>query len=259
MNNYVSQIYDEINDIWGMPQKFKDIEFYPLKLVDTKLRKSFHMLFAYPKNYIPDKTILKMSYLKYILYVVQSAINPEGSELQGQLIEFLKHITKKEVSISWNIGDQPKDLESIVLTIKIDDVLFTEGDFENLREIILQQNGLSIEYVEQYNPEMEEKLIANSKSETTFEEEIFTFCALTKMSVYDVKDYTVYQFRNHMERLALLHEYEIYKPLEASGQIKLKDGGEIRHYFSHVKKFGGRYDSILIGKEEFQGTSDLFK
>jgi hypothetical protein len=45
--------------------------------------------------------------------------------------------------------------------------------------------------------------------------------------------------------------------LEISGQITLKKG-EIKHFLSSSKK-SGRYDSILIGKESFKNTGDIFK
>jgi hypothetical protein len=77
-------------------------------------------------------------------------------------------------------------------------------------------------------------------------------------TVDDIKDYTIYQFNSQLERLGILKEFELYKPLEASGQIKLQNGSEIKHYLSHIKK-AGRYDGILISKEAYVEHSDIFK
>lgn len=261
MNDFVLKTYDEINDIWGLPQNYKGIDIYPIKLIDTKYKNIFYRLFAYPKNYIPDKLILKMSYLKFILYVIQSMFPVDEYNIQEQLTLFLKYALKTEdVFIIWNIEDNPQNLEDLVLSIKIGDAFFDEWDFDNIREIVLQQNGLSIEYVEEYNPELEEKLnFENRKnSDVNFAEEIFSFCAVMKKTIYEIQDYTIYQFKKQLERINLLNEYELYKPLEASGQIKMKDGVEIRHYLSHIKK-SGRYDSILINKDSYVEKSDIFK
>ena len=60
--------YDTTLDIWGEPQEYRGIKFYPIKLKELKYQRLMYGLFGYPKNYIPDKTILKLSYLKFLFY-----------------------------------------------------------------------------------------------------------------------------------------------------------------------------------------------
>jgi hypothetical protein len=57
-------------------------------------------------------------------------------------------------------------------------------------------------------------------------------------------------------RMTAIQEYILYKPLEASGQIKFTDGSKIKSYFS-VSENVGRYDDILIHKETFMKKSAL--
>jgi hypothetical protein len=265
MNNIAKQYYNEINDIWGYPQKYKDIELYPLTLKDSKYIDLFYQLFLYPKNYIPDKQIIKMSYLKFVLYVIQSNIDSKKKniDLSKNLIDFLKFITKKEsVGYTWNIVDGIKDpFLATSLNIVIDDITFTEMDFDNIREIILEQNGMWIEYIEDYNPELEEKLkFINKASEgISFEDELFVYSSLMNSSINQLKDITLYQFKNQLERLVMIKDYELMKPLEVSGQIKSKDGSEItKHYFTHSIR-NGRYSSILIDKNTFFKNSGIEK
>jgi len=258
MNPNVKPYYDEYNDLWGLPQTYKNIKFYPIKLADTKFYTLFHKLFTYPKNYIPDKNILKMGYLKYLLYVIQNAINPDGDELSGDIIEFLNYITKRDdTNITWETNDNFEGLDKIAFKIIINGVNLDENDFDNIREIVLEQNGLSIEYIEGYNPGLEEKLnfVMKDSNSINLQDEIFTFCAFMSVNINAIKSYTIYQFRKLMERIAIIKEYDIYKPLEVSGQIKLKNG-EIKHWLSHTPKLG-RYHSIMIEKEKFLGDSGL--
>ena len=70
-------------------------------------------------------------------------------------------------------------------------------------------------------------------------------------TIFEIENYTLYQFHKHFERMILLHSYNVYGPLEISGQIKSKDGSEItKHFLTPIEK-QGRYSSILIEKEKF--------
>jgi len=258
LNNIISSIYDNNNDIWGNPQKYKDINFYPLKLKEQQYKKIFYNLFCFPKNSIQDKDILKMSYLKFLIIILAGSNRPE---LIKDLTSFFQHITQEnKIEILYGENKNIKDeLSKITLKFIIGEVEFTESEFDNIREIILEQNGTSIDFIEQYNPELEEKLNTfNKTADTTeFKDEVFAFCSLLGKTITEIGEYTLFQYKIHIEKLLLLQEFQLYKPLEISGQITLKKG-EIKHFLSSSKK-SGRYDSILIGKESFKNTGDIFK
>ena len=55
----------------------------------------------------------------------------------------------------------------------------------------------------------------------------------------------------------MLEDFETFKSLESAGFIKMKSG-EIKHYLTGIKK-SGRYDSILISKEDYINNGDVFK
>lgn len=250
MKKSLKKIYNYGNDIFGLPQQYKGVDLYPIKVKDLKYQDIFYSNFCQPKKYIPDKEILKSSYLKFFIYVFIPNSKMDTKLLYSQFIDFLSYIFKKEVSILYKQGDG-EGLSSIDLGIRIGDIELTENDFDNMREIILEQNGLSIEYIEEYHPDLEKKLsfLNRSNESLTLQDEIFTFCSLMKISVNDIKDYSVLQFRNHFEKLINLKEFDLYKPLLVSGQIELKSG-EVKHYLYHSKK-SGRYDSIMTNLEDF--------
>jgi hypothetical protein len=70
-----------------------------------------------------------------------------------------------------------------------------------------------------------------------------------KISIDEVSEYTLYQFKISFEKLMILKEYDLYQPLISSGQVSLKKG-KLTHYLFHSEK-KGRYDSIMISKDEF--------
>jgi len=169
-------------------------------------------------------------------------------------MDFLSYVTQEDNIDLIPTKKSGEGLDSIGLTIKFGNIELTENDFDNMREIILEQNGLSLGYIEEYRPDLEKKVafLNRGNEGLTLQDEIFTFCSLMKISVNNIQDYSILQFRNHFEKLINLKEFDLYKPLLVSGQIELKHG-EIKHYLYHSKK-SGRYDSILTNLEDFAKT-----
>jgi hypothetical protein len=263
MKEIVEKYYNIANDIWGDPQEYKGIKFYPIKLMDLHTQNLLYALLCYPKNHIPDKDILKMSYLKFLIFVISKNNKISEDTIRFKIVELLRLITREiNIDIEWVWQDLKKRGTNMgVFKISINDVELSENDFDIIREIVLAQNNIRLEYIEEYNPELEKKMhIAKDYDNIpNFEEEIFIFCAMAGVLVSEIKDYTLYQFKSHLSRLYSLIEYKSFKPLEISGQISSKSGAEIiKHYFTHNKRTG-RYDSILIEKQKYIETGDIFK
>jgi len=265
MNSVVEKIYDITKDVYGQPQTYKGIDFFPIKVKDVETKQLLYKLFFHPKNYIPDKVILKMSYLKFILYIVNEWYRGTDLEMdvQSDLIKFLNNITQKnDVLYKSKVIDNGSDIfNNVEVKIVIGGVEFSEQEFDNIREIVLEQSGYSLSYIEEYNPELEKRMefFNRNVSNTDYKDEIYSFCALTGMSEDEVGEKTLYQFKSRFEREILVKEYELFKPLEVSGQVSSKSGKEIfKHYLSHISK-GGRYSAILIDKDQFLEESGLGK
>jgi hypothetical protein len=251
MNNIALQYYDESKNIWGLPQQYKDLLLYPIMIADTKYWNLFFKLLTYPKNFIAEKQIIKMSYLKFVMYALPN--ENSARSIRDDFIDFIKYITKEnDVYITEIIKEKPiTSYSSFDIKVIINDRVFTENDLDNIREIILEQNGLGIEYVEKYSPELEKSLIyANKRNSVNEEDQITIFSVLSGQSIDEIKKYTVYQFSKLFERFLLLEDFRLYQPLLTSGQIELKNG-KIQHYSVHVGK-KGRYDSILVDVDEFE-------
>jgi hypothetical protein len=248
MNKYVSQFYESGNDIFGEPQEYKKIKFYPIKIKDKKYVDLFYNLFTYPKNSLSDIQVIMMTYLKFLLL---SKIYPD---IEKNILLFMQHITKSANVRIESAPLNPKSqyyAEQLSIRMMIDEIEITESEFEDVREIILEQNGLSIDYVNEYDQDLEGFLMAfSSFNKIDYADEIFTLSALFHKSPSEIGEYTLYQMQNMMNRISVIKQYDILKPLEVSGAIKMKAGHEVQPFLFHNEK-KKRYDSILVKQEDF--------
>jgi len=264
MDNIVAKTYREINDVFGLPQEYKGIKIYPLKMKEEDYIELMYSLLGQPKNHIPVKEIIKMSYLRFLLYVVfyQKRTYTEVGE---DLIKLLSHVLKTDnISIDAKMEDRPGDeFDRMSLYLKIDDFILKEDEFRHLREIILEQNGICVKVIDDFDPSLEanfqsfNKMGQNGQEGITLSDEIFTFCALMNKDVHETSEYTLFQFKMQMEKAMALLNYKLYRPLEAAGEIEVKEG-KIPHFLYHSNRNRGRYDSMMIDKKEFL-KSDIFK
>lgn len=251
MNHLVKEFYEPIKDVFGEPQNWRGINFYPIKLKDGSTQELFYKVLQWPKKFIEDEQIQRLSYLKYLIYVVG---HTEKNILED-LSQLLELVTQKNVEFSYEFinGDSSDFLNGLVIYFTIGEERFTEQDFDVIREVILLQNGLSTGWIESYDPELEKMSIdeMNRYDSLTTEEEIFKLCSLMKCPVSTLEDYTLYQFKKHFHQQILLFQYDLYAPLEVSGQISSKNGREIvKPYFTHIDE-GGRYSNVLIPLDDF--------
>lgn len=246
MNEAIKKIYKPENNIFGLPQDFKGLKIYPILVKDLSYQDLFYKVFARPKNYITSLEILKASYLKFIFYVLSTI--DENVDL---LVELMKYLTRSDDVEMITTRKEGSGLQSFDVKMRIGDITLTENDFDDLREIVLEQNNMSVEYVEEYNPEMEEhlKFLNREGLDLDLQDQIFTFCAVMRVPLSEVEKYSLFQFSNIFERILTLKEFDLYKPLLVSGQITLKSG-DIKHYLYHSKK-GGRYDALKVDPGAF--------
>lgn len=263
--------YNTNNDIWGKPQNYNGLKLYPINLCDIETISNMNYLLSHnPKN-IQDREIRGVSYLKYITQVFPIIVHRENENININeiFINFLEKITQLKVELKLipmphikYIQDVQK-LKDFYLQIIFKDnekeFVFMESDFEIIREMILIQNGTSLDYIESYDPILEENLdfINREFKDITFEEQLFSFCSYLKCPVNIFEKYTWYQFKKHFSRMEIMLDYEIYKPLIESGQIELKRG-KLKHWLEHIQ-YQGRYESILIGKDNFVQNNEFIK
>lgn len=268
------RFFKEENNLLGLPQNYKGINLYPIKLLDFQTSKLITMIFGKCKKEIINNLIdvkmqkkaYKMSQLKLLMTFYQMQLNPNGVEVAEWIKMILGLLTKnnyEDVSIILSgevkfisASDLINDTSEIYLVIN--GVVFTETDFDDIREIILEQNGMSVTSIDEFHPELEialQQTKSNTRNDVTFSDDIFSFVSLLQKPVQEIENYTLYQFKKQYERLRMIEEYRALYPLEISGKIKVKQG--VPHFDSHAKE-KSRYDSIMVDMKEFE-QNDLMK
>lgn len=277
--------YNEMNDVFGLPQKYSfsrddmihSIELYPFKLLEFEEMGKYISILNHNKSIYSIKEVLSSSYLKFLLYLIPELsvsndfFNSEDERVEKinnlmnayriMVIDMLSkicRIDKKLINISSNSKDG--SFKKLKIYIQVNDLKLTENDFAKIRKIILSQNHIEQSDFEIYDHELQKNLdealeFESSKSNgATLQEQIFAYHVATGVPLKDVSEYTFYQFKKSMERASILKEYEIYKSLEASGQIEIKGGGKIEHWLCH-KNTNGKYGSVISEKSKL--TSQL--
>ena len=259
MNDEAKKYYDEDKSIFGLPQLYRGLELYPLKIKDFYYHDLLYSLFSYPQSAISNKypEIYKMSYLKFILYVLETITNPieELKTIEERLQKFMNFITKRRDIVF--LRNNPKALvENLIILMKVGGKTFTESDFQNIREIILEQNGTSIEYVDEYNEELEKDLEFAYKTteKYNFKDQVFALGSLLHKSTSEISDYTLYELKNSLESASALQAYLIQA-------VPLTEVGKEYQFQSFMKHLThkGRYDDVLDDVDKFKKESSYFK
>lgn len=247
MNEYLAKKYNVINDVFGFPQEYKGLLLYPLILKNYNIISLFNKYMTYPKHTVPIKEVLKMSYIRFIIGLFSMDAT---TDVEKDLIMLLETITKKEVIFNKFYRDMPiliGDKDNFNGVISIGDIDINETEFDELREIILEQNGLSIDWVNEYHPEMENHLSKMmSENPISIEDQIMICIALIHKDPKDIAEWTMYQMQHIFDRLVTLKQFEIFRPMVDKDSIK-----QLKNYiYHHTKK--GRYDDIKISEEAFR-------
>jgi hypothetical protein len=258
MNNDAKKYYSELKSVFGMPQVYKGLELFPLKIKDFMFHEQFYQLFTYPQSSLSSKypEIFKMSYLKFLFYVLDKMLNPDqdpDKSIEKKLQEFMNYIThRRDIKFSKEtIGDT-----NFFITMKVGRNNFTENDFKNIREIILEQNGISIDFVEEYNEMLERDLefLHKDIDKYDFKDQIFALGALLHKDIKDIESNTLYQMKNLLESASNLQAYLLQT-------IPLTEAGENYKFQQMIKHLGNksRYAEVLKSDEEFKAETSYFK
>lgn len=271
----LKDFYIEENDVFGMPQIYRGIPIYPIKLLDSSTSTLMYLLLAHDKLEFIDKQgmpfdgikgIYKSPYMKAMLYGLSygNIIKYyEALTAYRQLLATVFHLdTEKEepddiVVLCNNNLKNPLDIFDSILCIVVklngELIKLTEEDLELIRECILKQSGIPLKSLEGYNADMEKIKRDKQKSEKTmsFSDEIFAFVTMSGMDINgeSLKNYTLYQFKYHFSYLQQYVNYRTLYPLQAGGQVKFSS--PIKYYLEPLNLEKGRYDDLLIKADDF--------
>lgn len=233
-------------DIWGECREFQGknsiIKLYPIKLKDIDKFYNYVSLLQINKNNIADASIIKMSYLKFILEILKMEGTAHSINIH-HFTELLEMVFQEEVT--YLVDARGKDLLQVG-----NDKIITENDFEAIRKIICDQNLVNMD-LENVSEEMAKviketrEFLARKNESATLEEQIVIYHCFSAIPYADLKDYTIYQFSKGLERYAIIKNFEVFSSLMAEHG----KGNEIAHFLSHVKE-KRKYEDITLSQDK---------
>ena len=219
--------YEELT--FDDPIDYKGLLLYPVSIRKINKFLQSSSVIRIQKEYIPDKEIIKMSYLKFLMTNIDKEKEEYGESLTFYLLAlcFMICMRIEEISIRLFIDEDGK-AKLILNGVEID-----ENEFDYLRKLILYQNLPNYDD-ELMNPDLKNDLeqadkIKNGGEETEdFEHLIANLVIGTGMNIDDVKNLPIRKFYIIGQVMDRKLHYSIYKQASVGGFVEFKQ--PITHY-----------------------------
>ena len=223
----LSNYYDELT--FDDPIDYKGLLLYPVSIRKINKFLQSSSVLRIQKEYIPDKEIIKMSYLKVLMTNIDKEKEEYGESLTFDLLAlcFMICMRIEEISIRLFMDEDGK------AKLILNDVEINENDFDYLRKLILYQNLPNYDD-ELMNPDLKNDLeqadkIKNGGEETEdFEHLIANLVIGTGMNIDDVKNLSIRKFYIIGQVMDRKLHYSIYKQASVGGFVEFKQ--PITHY-----------------------------
>ena len=219
--------YEELT--FDDPIDYKGLLLYPVSIRKINKFLQSSSVIRIQKEYIPDKEIIKMSYLKFLMTNIDKEKEEYGESLTFDLLAlcFMICMRIEEISIRLFIDEDGK------AKLILNDVEIDENEFDYLRKLILYQNLPNYDD-ELMNPDLKNDLeeadkIKNGGEETEdFEHLIANLVIGTGMNIDDVKNLPIRKFYIIGQVMDRKLHYSIYKQASVGGFVEFKQ--PITHY-----------------------------
>lgn len=224
----------EMNNVWGNPTYYKDIPIYPVKMQDAELFYKLATSLNIPKGTIQEPEIIKMSYVKFLLFMPN--VDPSFEDVLIRFVSLLKMVFKAE-SVRFDVNDKGR------ISVLIDDYYsFRESEFPKIRAIIAEQNLIKLEDESYMNPEFRKKLkeaeefMARKAGEVTpLDQRVIAYKCVMKSTYDEVRNMTIYQFTKELERIAHIKESDSLKQAVYSGMVNMKENAKLPSWMGIIK------------------------
>ena len=219
--------YEELT--FDDPIDYKGLLLYPVSIRKINKFLQSSSVIRIQKEYIPDKEIIKMSYLKFLMTNIDKEKEEYGESLTFDLLALCFMICMRIEEISIRIFMDEDGKAKLILN----DVEIDENEFDYLRKLILYQNLPNYDD-ELMNPDLKNDLeqadkIKNGGEETEdFEHLIANLVIGTGMNIDDVKNLPIRKFYIIGQVMDRKLHYSIYKQASVGGFVEFKQ--PITHY-----------------------------
>lgn len=242
---------------YDLPIPYKSILIYPIKVQDYLLFSIYNQCLSLDKNSIPDVKIISMTYLEYIYYETREDVNNKPYLLWLDRLFSLCIHDKTFENIEESIKRYGFDKNKKPI-FTIGDETFNSEDFEEIKQIIAQQNmivlpdfSVSKEVRDSLEKAKEYKNKISDSKPASLEDYIISLAVVTGWDFDKIYSLSIRKFMKAIERYDLLVHYKIYLASSMSGMVEFKDKSFIKHWLSNTDT-EDKYKDVSINLEEIQ-------
>lgn len=254
------------NLTYGFPIKYKDLNIYPIKVIDYLDFLLYSASLTFEKNSIPDIKVISMTNLEYIYYqTVECTKNNQDIPLLFLFDRLLSLCLREDDSFSsiessmgrYTVNDKEKPI------FTINGKEYSSKDYEEIKSIMCEQNLIelpdetiskevrdSLEEAKRYK----ERLAGSTQG--TFGDYIVSVASVTGWTFDYIYNLSSRKFLKALRRLDNLIHYKIYLNASMSGMVKFEDTSFIKHWLSNID-VTDKYKDVSMDLEELKGKVSL--
>ena len=222
------------------PIPYKSLLLKPVKVDMALFFELFSQCLLLPHLTSGDIKAISMNYLKYLCYLGTDKGKPEHLVCLIELLKIVLDIDDKYID-SNGVEKSAIDIDVDKGLLIIKGEIFDGKDFDKMRKIILEQNGVEMldetinaNLLKAYNENKEFEAKHNSLKMCSLEDQINIVVAMTGYRRDEVLDMTLRSFTRLFTRIDKIMTYEIMTLL--SPYIDEKKNGKIGHYAESIDK-----------------------
>ena len=211
------------------PIYVEDIPLYPIQMEQYYEFNIASSILQIKKDRIPDARVISMSYMEYLIMLIeQESANGDQSTIGGLYASLIALCTRNnDIRVSIDKNEHEK------YCFAIDGVKLTNRSFNEMKDIILFQNNPSytgIELNEELEKEIEEadRIRNYGKHSVSLEEIIISAMVGTSANIEDIKKMSIRKFFKLISMKDKEMNYKILTQASMSGFVTFKS--PIQHY-----------------------------
>lgn len=213
--------------MYSTPITFKEkITLYPVSMEHVMEFQGLSKSITFRKDSrIGDKKILKMTYLEFLFYAID---HPELNLLFEDTPDLSKYLQYLFLLLRLVCPNQEISFYENTGNLVINGCEITHDEFDDIRRIIILQNGINFDIDEFLNYETEmslkkaEQKMSQGADPVTTEDYIDAMCVALHLSEEEIKNMSIRKFYRIVKRQKLHEDYTIMRTGEMSGMVKFK-------------------------------------
>lgn len=245
------QLYQNL--LYNLPVVYnKNLAFSPITMKDILSFQLLSQAITVRKNSIfRDKTIIKMSYLDFLVYCV----NHKELESEYKIRDLSQFFFYALQLIKLSCVDADISIDQTNGQIIINSVHITPEIFDDIRQIIIIQNDIDFDIDEFLNYDTEQRLlkaqkdISKNEDKASMEDYIDSLAIAMHVPEETIMNMTIRKFWRYIKRYNLHESYTIAKTGECSGMVSYKE--PIKHWMCSIEE-DDKYKNLKTDENELR-------